>query len=60
MINGRSHITVMVLALVRDSTTCKLRHGEGGPGEGCREKLLRGVGGGGGGGGLSDQMYELT
>ena len=58
MISGRSHITVMVLALVRDSTTCKLRHGEGGPETGCREKLL-GVGccgGGGGGGGSSWQM----
>ena len=31
MINGRSHITVMVLALVRDSITCRLRQAEGGP-----------------------------
>ena len=31
MINGRSHITVMVLDLVRDSITCKLRQAEGDP-----------------------------
>ena len=53
MTSGRSHITVMVLALVRDSTTCKLRHEDGGPGKGCREKLS---GRGGGGGGLAGIM----
>ena len=31
MINGRSHITVMVLDLVRDSITSRLRQAEGGP-----------------------------
>ena len=30
MINGRSHVTVMVLALVCDSITCRLRQAEGG------------------------------
>ena len=40
MINGRSHMTVMVLALVRDSITSKLRQAEGGPireGKGWRD-----------------------
>ena len=43
MINGRSHITAMVLALVRDSITCKLRQAEGGPMQESKERRDGGI-----------------
>ena len=52
MISGRSHITVMVLALVRDSRTWKLRAADGGP---IKKQCGYRGGGGGGGGGREDE-----